>query len=83
MRSEGVLVPATSSVTELERRWRERLAEMTELAVDYHSLDEQAVADSRKRKGLLRRLVAVRQELARTEAALQARRAGCPRCEPA
>lgn len=68
----------------LEARWRDRLQEVTELSLAYHTatLDGE---DSRHARRLLRRAVAARQRLADTEDALHRITAGtfgrCEQCE--
>jgi DnaK suppressor protein len=70
----------------LEARWRDRLEELTELSLAYHSAEAHAsgdLADKHARR-LLRHAVAARQRLADTEEALGRLSAGsfgrCERC---
>ncbi|HXT90415.1 MAG TPA: hypothetical protein VN714_14280 [Trebonia sp.] len=54
----------------LEARWRDRLQEVTELSLAYHTATPDG-DDSRHARRLLRRAVAARQRLANTEDALR------------
>lgn len=56
----------------LETRWQERLAEVTELSLEYHGAAATAAGqqDSDEARRLLRRAVAARRQLADTEEAL-------------
>jgi RNA polymerase-binding transcription factor DksA len=65
----------------LEARWRNRLQEVTELSVAYHTAASGGLEDRQARR-LLRRAVAARQRLADTEDALGRVAAGAfGRCE--
>jgi DnaK suppressor protein len=70
----------------LEARWRDRLEELTELSLAYHSAADAAgnVADKHARQ-VLRRAVAARRRLADTEEALGRLTAGhfgrCEQCQ--
>lgn len=52
---------------DLDRTWRDRLAEMTRLATEYHALDERGDANSRSGRRLLRRLVTARQRFVQVD----------------
>jgi RNA polymerase-binding transcription factor DksA len=65
----------------LEARWRNRLQEVTELSMAYHTAASGGIEDRQARR-LLRRAVAARQRLADTEDALGRVAAGAfGRCE--
>jgi RNA polymerase-binding transcription factor DksA len=65
----------------LEARWRNRLQEVTELSMAYHTVASDSIEDRQARR-LLRRAVAARQRLADTEDALGRVAAGSfGRCE--
>jgi RNA polymerase-binding transcription factor DksA len=69
----------------LESRWRDRLAEVTELSLAYHSAAETSDAEEDQRsRRLLRSAVAARRRLADTEDALKRLTAGsfgeCEQC---
>ncbi|HTJ70070.1 MAG TPA: TraR/DksA C4-type zinc finger protein [Actinospica sp.] len=68
----------------LEARWRDRLQDVTELSLAYHTATPDG-EDSRHARRLLRRAVAARQRLADTEDALHRIAAGtfgrCEQCE--
>ena len=78
--SATVVEPSSRLQFQLEHRWRELVAEITELAVEYHRYDDEENSDGAERWTLLRKLVYARQSLRNVESALDHARTGCVMC---